>query len=185
MGPFKQVNEPAHSGEEKRTLPIDLRECGIVCSAESFRLVDSSLVLAPKLGLRGFFNMRFFRHATIFHGCAVGGGSITYAGTLLSPPDKVWEAGSWAGLANWKAEMAEYYQTASCMLGVTQNKILGPADRLLKRTGEAAGSGQTFYHTSVGIFEANEGRSGNQTFPDLFFGRAGRPRTTCTSCGAA
>lgn len=27
----------------------------------------------PKLGLRGFFNMRFFRHATIFHGCAVGG----------------------------------------------------------------------------------------------------------------
>ena len=26
----------------------------------------------PKLGLRGFFNMRFFRHATIFHGCAVG-----------------------------------------------------------------------------------------------------------------
>jgi len=141
--------------------------------------------LAPNLGLRGFFNMRFFRHATIFHGCAVGGGSITYAGTLLSPPDKVWEAGSWAGLANWKAEMAEYYQTASCMLGVTQNKILGPADRLLKRTGEAAGSGQTFYHTSVGIFEANEGRSGNQIFPDLFFGRAGRPRTTCTSCGAA
>ena len=40
----------------------------------------------PKLGLRGFFNMRFFRHATIFHGCAVGGGSITYASTLLPPP---------------------------------------------------------------------------------------------------
>ena len=37
----------------------------------------------PKLGLRGFFNMRFFRHVTIFHGCAVGGGSITYASTLL------------------------------------------------------------------------------------------------------
>ena len=31
----------------------------------------------PKLGLRGFFNMRLFRHATIFHGCAVGGGSIS------------------------------------------------------------------------------------------------------------
>ena len=33
----------------------------------------------PKLALRGFFNMRFFRHVTILHGCAVGGGSITYA----------------------------------------------------------------------------------------------------------
>ncbi len=38
----------------------------------------------PRLGLRGFFNMRFFRHVTILHGCAVGGGSITYASTLLS-----------------------------------------------------------------------------------------------------
>ena len=137
----------------------------------------------PKLGLRGFFNMRFFRHATIFHGCAVGGGSITYAGTLLSPPNKVWEAGSWAGLTNWKAEIPEHYQTAARMLGVTENRILGPADRLLQRTGEVAGSGQTFYHTRVGIFEANEGQSANQTFPDPFFGGAGPPRTTCTACG--
>src|SRR4051812_22234778 len=35
----------------------------------------------PALGLRGFFNMRFFRHVVILHGCAVGGGSITYAST--------------------------------------------------------------------------------------------------------
>jgi cholesterol oxidase len=137
----------------------------------------------PKLGLRGFFNMRMFRHATIFHGCAVGGGSITYAGTLLSPPDKVWESGSWAGLANWKHEVLEYYQTATRMLGVMQNRILGPADQLLKRTGDAAGSGQTFYRTSVGIFEASEGQSANQTCPDPFFGGAGPPRTTCTACG--
>lgn len=137
----------------------------------------------PKLGLRGFFNMRFFRHATIFHGCAVGGGSITYAGTLLCPPDKVWESGSWATLTNWKAEVPEHYQTASRMLGVTQNGILGPADRLLKKTGEATGSGQTFYQTRVGIFQATEGQSANQTFPDPFFGGAGPPRTTCTACG--
>src|SRR5277367_4312013 len=49
----------------------------------------------PQLGLRGFFNLRFFRHATILHGCAVGGGSITYAATLLVPPDKIWGTGSW------------------------------------------------------------------------------------------
>ena len=71
----------------------------------------------PNLGLRGFFNMRFFRHATIFHGCAVGGGSITYASTLLAPPEKVWEAGTWTELADWKAEMPQYYETAVADVG--------------------------------------------------------------------
>jgi cholesterol oxidase len=137
----------------------------------------------PKLGLRGFFNMRFFRHATVFHGCAVGGGSITYAGTLLAPPDKVWESGPWTGLANWKAEMPQYYQTASRMLGVIENRILGPADLLLKRTGSATGSSETYHRTRVGIFEAREGESPNQTVSDPFFGGAGPPRTTCIACG--
>lgn len=137
----------------------------------------------PKLGLRGFFNMRFFRHATIFHGCAVGGGSITYAGTLLPPPDRVWESGSWAGLADWKTEMPQHIQTASGMLGVIENRILGPADRLLRETAEATGSGETYHPTHVGIFQAREGESANQTVPDPFFGGAGPPRTTCTACG--
>ena len=137
----------------------------------------------PKLGLRGFFNMRFFRHATIFHGCAVGGGSITYASTLLPAPDKVWSAGSWMGLADWKKEMPQHYETAARMLGVTENRILGPADHLLRKTAESAGSGNTFYCTKVGIFEPAQGEPGNQTFPDPFFGGEGPPRTTCTSCG--
>ncbi|MGC2197977.1 MAG: GMC oxidoreductase [Terriglobales bacterium] len=137
----------------------------------------------PKLGLRGFFNMRFFRHVTIFHGCAVGGGSITYACTLLTPPEKVWQTGSWTGLANWNAEMPQHYETASRMLGATENKILGPADLLLKQTAEAAGSGQTFYCTKVGIFQPAEGEPGNQTFSDPFFGGEGPQRTTCVGCG--
>ena len=137
----------------------------------------------PTLGLRGFFSMRFFRHATIFHGCAVGGGSITYATTLLVPPDKVWGAGSWTGLANWKAEMPRHYETAARMLGVTENKILGPADLLLKKTAEALGFGHTFYCTNVGIFQAAEGAQGNQTFPDPYFGGDGPARTTCIGCG--
>lgn len=137
----------------------------------------------PSLGLHGFFNMRFFRHATIFHGCAVGGGSITYAGTLLAPPDKVWQSGSWAGLADWEAEMPAHYETASRMLGVTQNQILGTADHLLKRTGDVAGVGQTFYQTRVGIFQAGDGKTTNESFPDPFFGGEGPPRGTCTGCG--
>jgi cholesterol oxidase len=137
----------------------------------------------PNLGLRGFFNMRFFRHVTIFHGCAVGGGSITYASTLLPPPEKVWGTGSWMGLADWKAEMPQHYETAARMLGVTENRILGPADHLLKKAAEAAGSGHTFYSTKVAIFQPAQGEPGNQSFPDPFFGGEGPARTTCTACG--
>jgi cholesterol oxidase len=137
----------------------------------------------PGLALRGFFNMRFFRHVTILHGCAVGGGSITYACTLLRPPDKVWDDGYWAGLADWKAEMPQHYATASRMLGVTENNILGPADLLLKRAAEEAGVVNTFYRTSVGIFQSPRGEPRGQTFSDPYFGGEGPERTTCTACG--
>jgi cholesterol oxidase len=137
----------------------------------------------PSLGLRGFFNIQFFKHATIFHGCAVGGGSITYACTLLPPPAKVWEAGSWKALEDWKAEMPQHYETASRMLGVTQNTILGPADHLLKKAAETTGSGHTFYCTNVGIFQPVVGEPAGQTFPDPFFGGQGPARTTCIGCG--
>src|SRR5262245_54525824 len=72
----------------------------------------------PRLGFRGFFNMRFSHHVTILHGGAVRGGSITYASTLLRAPDKVWNMGSWAGLADWKGEMPRHFDTASRMLGI-------------------------------------------------------------------
>jgi cholesterol oxidase len=137
----------------------------------------------PKLALHGFFNMRFFRHVTILHGCGVGGGSITYATTLLRPPDKVWQAGSWSGLAGWQIEMPQYYEAASQMLGVIENKILGPADHLLKRVAEEVGVGSTFYRTSVAIFQAPEGEPGGNTFADPFFGGEGPARTTCIGCG--
>ena len=137
----------------------------------------------PRLFLRGFFNMQFFRHVTILHGCAVGGGSITFACTLLPAPDKVWDSASWSGLADWRAEMPRHYETAAKMLGVAENRTLGPADHLLRRAAEAAGVGDSFYRTSVAIFQPAEGEPGGKTFPDPYFGGEGPERTTCTACG--
>jgi cholesterol oxidase len=137
----------------------------------------------PRLGLRGFFNMRFFRHATIFHGCAVGGGSITYAGTSLVPSDKVWQTGSWTGLADWKTEMPRHYSTATRMLGVTENKIRGPADYLLEKAAEASGVAETFYHTHLAVLESGEGEPAGKEVPDPFFNGEGPLRATCIACG--
>ncbi|MGA2135694.1 MAG: GMC family oxidoreductase [Bryobacteraceae bacterium] len=137
----------------------------------------------PRLALRGFFNMEFFKHVVILHGCAVGGGSITYANTMLVPPDRVWDSGSWTGLADWKAEMRLYYETATRMLGVAENRILGPADYFLKQAADAAGVGHTFYRTRVAVFEPPEGEAGGKTYPDPYFGGRGPARATCTGCG--
>ena len=119
----------------------------------------------------------------MLHGCAVGGGSITYANVLLRPPEEIWKAGTWAGLAKWQAEMPSHYDAASRMLGVAKNHILGPGDLLLKKAAEAEGVGDTFYSTPVGVFLPPEGEEGGVTSPDPYFGGAGPARTTCIACG--
>lgn len=137
----------------------------------------------PGLGLRGFFNIDPFRHVLIMHGCAVGGGSITYANTCLVPGDSIWENGSWAGLADWKAEMPRHYETAVRMLGVVENRILGPADRILQRAADDHGAGDTFYRTRVAVFEGPEGEPAGVTYPDPYFGGEGPERVSCIACG--
>ena len=137
----------------------------------------------PKLLLRGFFSMQYFRHVTVLHGCAVGGGSITYATTLLRPPAKVWHSGPWADLADWNNDMPQFYDAASRMLGVVENKILAPADELLRKAAAACGAAATFYRTHVAIFQGLEGEMGGQACGDPFFGGEGPARTTCTGCG--
>jgi cholesterol oxidase len=143
----------------------------------------SRWIWRPALGLRGFFNIDPFRHVVVMHGCAVGGGSITYANTLLQPGDAIWETGSWAGLADWKTEMPQHYATARRMLGVEETRILGPADELLRRAAEAYGAGHTYYRTQVGVFQGPEGQPPGLTYPDPYFGGEGPERTSCIGCG--
>jgi cholesterol oxidase len=137
----------------------------------------------PEIALRGFFNITPFRHVMLLHGCAVGGGSITYANTSLVPKDTIWECGSWAGLAPWKQEMPSHYETVVRMLGVAENHILGPADHVLKQAADAAGIGDTFYRTRVAVLEGPEGEPGGRPCPDPYFGGDGPDRATCTGCG--
>jgi len=165
---------------------VAVMEMGRRWSPENFPLSNWRFrrwIWRPNLALYGFFNLEFFRHVVIAHGCAVGGGSITYGGTLVVPKTSVWESGSWAGLAAWKTEMPRHYETAVRMLGVTENRILGPADHLLKHAADAAGVGHTYYRTRVGIFQAPEEETGGKTYPDPYFGGEGPERTTCIGCG--
>lgn len=137
----------------------------------------------PKIGWRGFFSLRYFSHVSIVHGNAVGGGSITYGNTLLVPPKHVWNEGSWAGLDDWQAVMPQHFATAKKMLGVTENKILGPADYALKQAAEEQGFGDTFYRTDVGVFFGDEGEQQGKLYKDPYFNGEGPDRNSCIACG--
>ncbi len=137
----------------------------------------------PGLGLFGFYDMRPFKHVVILCGNAVGGGSITYANTMLVPPESVWGEGSWKGLSTWRDEMPAHYATAKRMLGVTQNPILRDADHLLKKMADDQGVGHTFYPTDVAVYFGKEGEAPGTPHPDPYFDGQGPARSSCTGCG--
>ena len=138
----------------------------------------------PAVGLRGFQSLRLFKHVMILHGNAVGGGSITYANTLLVPPESVWNEGGWAGLDKWGEVMPGHYETAKKMLGVTRNRRPGPADERLRLMAEKTGHGDTFYHTDVAVFFGDDTDPGNgHEYPDPFFDGQGPARNSCIACG--
>jgi len=134
----------------------------------------------PGLKLFGFYNMRPFKHVMILCGNAVGGGSITYANTMLVPPDSIWREGAFKGLADWEKEMPAHYATARRMLGVTENRILGEADQMLKRMADDQGCGDTFYKTDVAVYF---GDKAGEPHPDPYFGGEGPARSSCIGCG--
>ncbi|TSE25031.1 Cholesterol oxidase [Tepidimonas sediminis] len=138
----------------------------------------------PELGARGFFALRLFRHVVVLHGNAVGGGSITYANTLLVPPPQVWEHGSWAGLEDWVRVMPAHYATAQRMLGVTVNRRLAAADGRLREMARHAGVEASWHPTPVAVFFGDaDDQEGGRLYPDPYFDGAGPARRSCTGCG--
>lgn len=134
----------------------------------------------PAAGMRGFFQMSLFDHVSVLHGVGVGGGSLGYANTLPTPGDAFFDGGTWAGLADWKEELAPHYATALRMLGAAENPRLTAPDHVLRDIARDIGREAHFHPTRVGVFFGEPGRS----VPDPYFDGAGPGRVGCTFCGA-
>jgi cholesterol oxidase len=134
---------------------------------------------APRLGLKGIFRLSIFRDVAIVSGSGVGGGSLGYANTLYRAPDRFYDDPQWAGLADWRAQLAPHFKTAERMLGVVTVEADDPADELLREFGREIGADRTYAKTRVGVFLGEPGK----TVADPFFGGAGPARTGCIACG--
>ena len=134
----------------------------------------------PRLALYGIQQITLLRDVLIFHGAGVGGGSLVYANTLLTPPDRVFDDPRWPAGVDWRAALAPHYRTARFMLGVVEAQKVFPADELLRDVvQELTGRGQTFSKHTVGVYFGQP----NQEAPDPFFGGEGPSRTGCLHCG--
>ncbi|WP_409491023.1 GMC oxidoreductase [Amycolatopsis sp. cmx-11-12] len=131
---------------------------------------------APKLGCYGIQRLTLLKNTFVMSGAGVGGGSLVYANTLYEPPDTFYEDPQWVHITDWKSELAPHYDQAKRMLGVVENPLVTPADRVLREVAEDMGIADTYRPTPVGVYFGKRDT-------DPFFGGEGPRRTPCTHCG--
>ena len=158
-------------------------EQGEWVTSEDIEEANSSsrhLMWIPSLGMSGYFTQQMYRHVTIVGGVSVGGGSHVYAAVLLKPKDAFYTDPSWSNLGiDWENELEPHYETASKMLGVTENPYLDIQDTYLEDTARAMDAGETFGPTPSGIYFGTP----EVMKPDPFFNGKGPSRAGCHLCG--
>jgi len=133
----------------------------------------------PALRCFGPQGLNFFKDIWLLNGSGVGGGSLIYASTHRIPPRDFFQAGDWAHLADWEAELMPHYHTANRMLGTQTNPRFWPADHTLHSIAVDLGQEDTFEATGVGIYFGEP----DVTVDDPYFGGDGPARTGCNHCG--
>jgi len=134
----------------------------------------------PTFSFRGIFKMTIMRHVGILSGVGVGGGSLMYANTLPRPRETFFHSGSWAGLADWKEELAPFYKEAERMLGATENPGLYDSDESIRAVAAEFGKEDQFEATRVAVFFGEP----EQEVEDPYFKGEGPRRSGCNHCGS-
>ncbi len=138
---------------------------------------------APFLGCFGIQRVHFLRDVVVLAGAGVGGGSLNYANTLYEPTAGFFDDPQWAGLADWRSELAPYYAQAKRMLGATENPTMTPADQAMLEVAGAMGAAGTFRMAPVGVAFGPPGTPPGTALGDPYFAGAGPARRSCLECG--
>ncbi|MGH3413963.1 MAG: GMC oxidoreductase [Marmoricola sp.] len=137
----------------------------------------------PEVGCYGIQRIDQVKDCLILAGAGVGGGSLNYANTLYEPLDAFYRDPSWSHIADWKAELAPYYDQAERMLGVVRYPGTTPSDEVMRKVADDMGVGDTFHPTPVGVFFGGPDAAPGDRSADPYFGGAGPERNACLNCG--
>src|SRR5215510_12449004 len=107
---------------------------------------------APALRCFGIQRITMLRNVLVLSGAGVGGGSLVYANTLYRPLQPFYDDPQWKGIADWRAELAPFYDQAERMLGVTTYGRTTRADVAVKAVAERMGVGESYRPTRVGVY---------------------------------
>jgi cholesterol oxidase len=138
---------------------------------------------APALGCLGIQRVHFLRDVIVLAGAGVGGGSLNYANTLYEPLPAFYDDPQWAGIADWRSELAPYYEQARRVLGAVENPSVTPADEAMRQVAADMGVGATYRQAPVGVFFGPPTCQPGSSHPDPYFAGAGPARRACLQCG--
>ena len=137
----------------------------------------------PEIGCYGIQRIDALADCLILSGAGVGGGSLVYANTLYEPLPAFYQDPQWKDIADWKSELAPFYDQAKRMLGVVENPLRTPADDVMEKVAVEMGVGDTFHPTPVGVFFGGPGQTPDTQVADPYFGGEGPDRNPCKACG--
>lgn len=132
----------------------------------------------PFLRCFGFLRLSFFKEVFILSGVGVGGGSLVYANTHMTPPDTFFNNPVWSHIKNWKEVLAPFYTKARFMLGSEKYEKENAEDLVLKEVAEEMGAGASYGRVDyVGVYlgDTKEER-------DPYFNGLGPKRKGCIEC---
>jgi cholesterol oxidase len=138
---------------------------------------------APLVGCLGVQRVHFLRDVVVLAGAGVGGGSLNYANTLYEPLPAFYDDPQWAGITDWRSELAPYYDQAKRVLGVVDNPSLTPADEAMRQVAYEMGVGETFRPAPVGVYFGPPGSRPGASHVDPYFAGSGPARQVCRQCG--
>ena len=130
----------------------------------------------------GILRLSVLSDVFVLSGSGVGGGSLVYANTLYVPPKAFFDSSAWPATTDdggWRAKLLPFYRRAQFMLGVTQNKVEGEPDHVLRDLAKTMGRSETYVTTPVGVYFGEAGKRAD----DPYFGGAGPARSGCVLCG--
>lgn len=133
----------------------------------------------PRLGMRGIQRIDLLRDVMVLSGAGVGGGSLVYANTLIEPHDEFFTDRQWAGITDWKVELAPWYEQARRVLGVVAANAATPADGVIAAIARHFDAAHTHHPVQVGVYRG-EART---RVSDPYFGGLGPDCVGCRECG--